>query len=208
MPVYNIYDSPSATTPITPGAPTPTGISALLADRNFINLLAGIGSSLDPKGVGGALGLPTIAYNQSVAAQNVGAKVANQPTGSIRRYRDVQDRLGGDLTPRGTPGPTRFEAKKDGSYLVEGDLDVTPEQDLENTLAGFDHDAGHPLLLLCNAKAPNYGKNKAFNDLAHYAEWPKVAGAVIKALSQITQGARPLGAPLELLQRKLSWMIP
>jgi hypothetical protein len=47
--------------------------------------------------------------------------------------------------------------------------------------AGFDHGAGHPLLLLCNAKAPNYSNNKAFNDLAHYSEWPKVAGAVIKA---------------------------
>ena len=46
---------------------------------------------------------------------------------------------------------------------------------------GFDHGAGHPLLLLCNAKAPNYSKNKAFNDLAHYSEGPKVAGAVIKA---------------------------
>src|SRR5712692_6702711 len=46
---------------------------------------------------------------------------------------------------------------------------------------GFDHGVGHPLLLLCHAKAPNYWKNKAFNDLACYAEWPKVADAVIKA---------------------------
>jgi len=46
---------------------------------------------------------------------------------------------------------------------------------------GFDHGAGHPLLLVCNAKAPNYRKNKVFNDLAYYPEWPKVAGAVIKA---------------------------
>jgi hypothetical protein len=46
---------------------------------------------------------------------------------------------------------------------------------------GFDHGAGHPLLLLCNAEAPNSSNNKAFNDLAHYSEWPKVAGAVIKA---------------------------
>ena len=51
---------------------------------------------------------------------------------------------------------------------------------------GFDHGAGHPLLLLCNAKAPNYGKNKAFNDLARYSECPKVAGAVIKAADRKT----------------------
>jgi len=37
---------------------------------------------------------------------------------------------------------------------------------------GFDHGVGHPLLLLCHAKEPNYRKNKAFNDLAYYAEWP------------------------------------
>src|SRR5215471_356158 len=40
---------------------------------------------------------------------------------------------------------------------------------------GFDHGVGHRLLLLCHAKAPNYGKKKAFKDLAYYSEWPKVA---------------------------------
>src|SRR6266478_1636110 len=38
-----------------------------------------------------------------------------------------------------------------------------------------------PLLLLYDAKAPNCRKNKAFKGLGHYAEWPKVADAVIKA---------------------------
>jgi hypothetical protein len=46
---------------------------------------------------------------------------------------------------------------------------------------GFDHGVGHPLLLLYDAKAPNYRKNKAFKGLGHYSEWPKVADAVIKA---------------------------
>jgi hypothetical protein len=46
---------------------------------------------------------------------------------------------------------------------------------------GFDHGVGHPLLLLGDAKALNCRKNKAFNDLDHYSEWPKVADAVIKA---------------------------
>src|SRR5215471_5645055 len=45
---------------------------------------------------------------------------------------------------------------------------------------GFDHGVGQRLLLLCHAKAPNYGKKKAFKDLAYYSEWPKVADAVIK----------------------------
>src|SRR5262245_31194915 len=46
---------------------------------------------------------------------------------------------------------------------------------------GFDHGVGHPLLLLCDAKAPNYRKNKVFKDLDHCAKWPTVANAVIKA---------------------------
>jgi hypothetical protein len=46
---------------------------------------------------------------------------------------------------------------------------------------GFDHGVGHPLLLLDDAKVPNYRKNNVFNDLGHDAEWPKMADAVIKA---------------------------
>jgi hypothetical protein len=46
---------------------------------------------------------------------------------------------------------------------------------------GLDHGVGHPLLLPCNAKAPNYRKNKALNGLATYSKWPKVADAVINA---------------------------
>src|SRR5215831_5026938 len=76
------------------------------------------------------------------------------------------------------PGSSATVSKKLGGFF-------TAEQCLLGVLIstkiGFDHGAGHPLLLLCNAKASNYSKNKAFNDLAHYSEWPKVAGAVIKA---------------------------
>src|SRR2546428_4969588 len=46
---------------------------------------------------------------------------------------------------------------------------------------GFDHGVGHPLLLLYDARAPNCQKNKAFKELGHYSEWPKVADAVIQA---------------------------
>jgi len=34
---------------------------------------------------------------------------------------------------------------------------------------------------LYDAKAPNCQKNKAFKELGHYSEWPKVADAVIQA---------------------------
>jgi len=37
---------------------------------------------------------------------------------------------------------------------------------------GFDHGAGHPLLFLDDAKAPNCRKNNGFMDLGNYSEWP------------------------------------
>ena len=48
--------------------------------------------------------------------------------------------------------------------------------------------AGHPLLFLDDAKAPNYRKNNGFKDLGNYFEWPKVAGAVIKTAPDLHQG--------------------
>jgi hypothetical protein len=51
-------------------------------------------------------------------------------------------------------------------------------------VSGFDHGVGHPLLFLCDAKVPHYRKNKGFKDSGPYAEWPKVADAVIKAWFQ------------------------
>jgi len=47
--------------------------------------------------------------------------------------------------------------------------------------SGFDHGAGHPLLFLDDAKAPNCQKNNGFSDLGNYSEGPKVAGTVIQA---------------------------
>ena len=58
---------------------------------------------------------------------------------------------------------------------------VSPKTEKILAVYGFDHGVGHPLLLLGDAKAPNFRKNNAFNDLGHYSEWPKVADAVIKA---------------------------
>jgi len=38
-----------------------------------------------------------------------------------------------------------------------------------------------PRQLLCEAKAPKYRKNKAFEDSSCHPEWPKVADTVIEA---------------------------
>src|SRR5262245_42061972 len=56
---------------------------------------------------------------------------------------------------------------------------ISPTQYSEVS-CGFDHGVGHPLLLLCDAKALNCRKNKEFKGLVHYAKWPKVPDAVIK----------------------------
>jgi hypothetical protein len=47
---------------------------------------------------------------------------------------------------------------------------------------GYNHDVGHLLLLLCNAKTTHYRKNKVFKGLVYYSAWPQVADAMIKAL--------------------------
>jgi hypothetical protein len=52
---------------------------------------------------------------------------------------------------------------------------------VHSRIPGFDHGAGHPLLFLDDAKAPNCQKNNRFKDLGNYSEWPKVAGVVIQA---------------------------
>jgi hypothetical protein len=67
---------------------------------------------------------------------------------------------------------------------------------------GFDHGAGHPLLFLDDAKVPNCRKNNGFMDLGNYSEWPKVAGAVIKAGGTMSkfdiEGVQELGAKINV----------
>jgi hypothetical protein len=58
---------------------------------------------------------------------------------------------------------------------------LTEAEAIVHGLVGFDHGAGHPLLFLDDAKAPNCQKNKGFKDVGNYSEWPKVGGAVIQA---------------------------
>ena len=62
---------------------------------------------------------------------------------------------------------------------------------------GLDHGAGHPLLFLDDAKAPNCQKNNGFNDLGNHSAWPKVAGAVIQAGSYMDPPALSRGSRVE-----------
>ncbi len=95
----------------------------LLGDRNFINLLAGIGGRLDPKGVGGALGGATIAYTGAQAAQERAASNANAQNQQTKMLLDALDKHGG-LTPPGTPGVTSAAATDTGLNLkIDGNLE-------------------------------------------------------------------------------------
>ncbi len=101
---------------------TESPFTKLLGDRNFINLLAGIGSRLDPKGVGGALGGATIAYTGAQAAQERAASNAEAQNQQTKMLLDALNQHGG-LTPKGTPGITSATATEDGIKLdVTGNL--------------------------------------------------------------------------------------
>jgi hypothetical protein len=57
------------------------------------------------------------------------------------------------------------------------------EYKFKNEIHGFDHGAGHPLLFLDDAKAPNCRKNNWFKGLGNYSEWPKVYGSEEPSMS-------------------------
>jgi hypothetical protein len=69
-------------------------------------------------------------------------------------------------------------------------LAMGTDRNWADAMHGFDHGVGHPLLFLCDAKVPNYRNNKWLKDLGPYAEWPKVADAVIKARCTTCAGKR------------------
>lgn len=89
----------------------------LTKDRNFLSMLAGIGTRLDPGGAGGAIGAPTQSLIQSMAAQEAAGK---QEARRTKFDEAIQSLLGG-LTPQDQPGPTGFKAT--GDKLT---IDVTP----------------------------------------------------------------------------------
>ena len=92
--------------------------SDLSKDRNFLSLLAGIGTNLDPGGAGGTIGRPTQSLIQSMAAQEATAKQTSQK----QKFNEmIQELLGGPMTPEKEEGLTGF--KKTGDKLS---IDVTP----------------------------------------------------------------------------------
>lgn len=95
-------------------------LQKLLADPNVQNLLAGVGTRLDPEGAGGALGGATTQLVQSRAAQTALAGQERQRSASnllqlaatapepeqAAYYRNKAIEMLGDFTPKGQPGVT------------------------------------------------------------------------------------------------------
>ena len=110
----------------------------LLGDANFQQLLAGVGSSLDPEGVGGALGKATIAYTRNKAAQSLAAKQLDESRSDRQELRDYHrtliDKLGG-ITPAGQPGVNSLKPTRTGSLSL--DVDSPDPARLVSDLGGF-----------------------------------------------------------------------
>ena len=80
--------------------------SDLSKDRNFMSLLAGIGTGLDPEGAGGIIGRPTTSLIQSMAAQEATAKQASQRD---KFSSSIMELLAGKMTPGEEQGLTGFK---------------------------------------------------------------------------------------------------
>ena len=89
----------------------------LTKDRNFLSLLAGVGSRLGAGGVGEAIGVPTQQLLQSVGAQEATAKSAL----TRKSFNEQLMQLLGGLSPKETPGPTSIKATPGNLSL-----DITP----------------------------------------------------------------------------------
>ena len=131
-------------------------LARLLANPNFQTLLAGIGTGLDPEGVGGAIGRPTIGAIQSQAAQKAIGEQENLRRGTNllaiasmvpedERGPYIQQALAmlGGLGPLDKPGPNSVKMEKDGTATINvtiprmpNPMDIQQEQGPRELPAG------------------------------------------------------------------------
>lgn len=123
--IFDLYDPVNTQNPLLGapalGASTPQGgVGGLLADRNFLALLAGVGQAIDPQGVGGRLGAVARTNIASQAAQDRATQQAAAQNAQTRMVIDALSQYGG-LTPANTPGVTALKATPTGVQM-----DITP----------------------------------------------------------------------------------
>ncbi len=119
----------NAPVPQTPSAPGGGGVAGLLADPNVQSMLAGIGTGLDPDGVGAAIGKPTQAMIQN---KQMGKAMEKQDarwkavidaigTGSVGKATIKEDGKGGTTLTLGAP--------EGGLGTLNQPLQQQPQQD-------------------------------------------------------------------------------
>ena len=125
----------------------------LLEDRNFLNILAGIGTELDPEGAGGMIGRPTQQMIRSTVAQE-------NAEASAKATKDFQNLLyqvamgKGGMSPAGEGGGTKLTT--DGKQVtVTGDMPKGglgdlggPVQDTTNRTTGGSNVSNQDLMSL------------------------------------------------------------
>ena len=89
----------------------------LMQDRNFLSMLAGMGTRFGRGGAGEAIGVPTQQLIQSLATQEaVGKQEAEK-----KKFNEQLIAILGGLTPKDMPGPTSMKIGADNMTL-----DITP----------------------------------------------------------------------------------
>lgn len=92
---------------------------------NLIQMLAGIGAEMDPRGAGGIIGRATQNYTRNAAAQKSYSDAFSQYRDERNRLFDVLSSWGTDtrpLSPEGQRGVTSLKANPKGGVTITGNL--------------------------------------------------------------------------------------
>ena len=119
----------------------PLNAKELLEDRNFQNMLAGVGAGLDPQGIGGVVGNASIMMNKANAAKETVLKDEAKRKDFLSQLREI---IGGGMTAKELPGLT--------SANITGN-----EVTLKGTLPEQEQSQGQT--------SPNESRNKLLMDL-------------------------------------------
>ena len=101
-----------------------------------------------------------VEYLSSLAKRELTGIARARKMSALREYFRFLEGLG-VITKSPTTGIETPKREKNSRQYLRSD---------EYTKMGFDHGAGHPLLFLDDAKAPNCQKNNGFSDLGNYSE--------------------------------------
>ena len=120
--MYGTWNNPNANMGLYEAANKPAYLN-VLENPYFLQTLASVGESLDPEGVGGALG--RTAKGQISSRQAAKANMASVADSNARHRAiiDVLERHGG-MTPQGEPGPYSISMGKDNTLTMKLNPDL------------------------------------------------------------------------------------